>query len=230
MDESATPWRALESPTVTGPPSDPARSRRPLAFAGFAIAGVLAAGAFALAASGGGGSIVVPSRDPGTGTAQHREPAATGAPGSARLVVEVVGAVRKPGVYEFAPGSRVRDALAAAGGYGPRVDAGKADHDLNLAAPLRDGDQIRVASRDERGSPAAGGGGAGSGGTAPAIVDLNHATAAELDALPGVGPVTAAKIIAARDQQSFASVDDVKTRKIVGAATLEKIRALVSVR
>ena len=96
---------------------------------------------------------------------------------------------------------------------------------------------MHVPSRDEAigsgpGGPAASGGVTGGGSTGSGsggIVDLNRATAAELDALPGIGPATAAKIIAAREQQRFASVDDLGTRKIVGQAMLAKIRSLVTV-
>lgn len=230
MDESAAPWRALEAPAEPGPQADPAARHKSLVVAAFATAAVLAVAAFALASSGDTGSVIVgPGASVGPGAERS---ALTGSPDAAgvRLIIEVVGAVRRPGVYDFAPGSRVGDAVAAAGGYGPRVDADRAGRELNLAAPLRDGDQVRVASRDDPAPPGAGGAGGGTSAVPGGLVDLNRATAAELDALPGVGPVTAAKILAARDEQPFGSVDDLRTRKILGAATLEKLRALVTVR
>jgi competence protein ComEA len=101
---------------------------------------------------------------------------------------------------------------------------------LNLAAPLTDGAQVRVPSRDDAagrgaGSSGTGSGGAGSGGP----VDLNTATSSELDALPGIGPVTAAKIIASREERPFSAVDDLQARKLVGASTFAKLAGLVTV-
>jgi competence protein ComEA len=151
------------------------------------------------------------------------------------LVVEVGGAVARPGVYRLPAGSRVTDAIAAAGGFGARVDAGLADRQLNLAAAVRDGDEIHVPARGEQGTSGgqASGGRAGgtsvAGGTTPTAIDLNTATPEQLDTLPGVGPVTAAKIVAARQERSFSSVDDLGTRKVLGPAALDKIRALVTV-
>jgi competence protein ComEA len=149
------------------------------------------------------------------------------------VVVEVAGAVVRPGVYRLAPGARVADAIAAAGGYGPRIDLNRATAELNLAARVADGDRIIVPSRDDP----AGAGTPGPGTSPPSAaaptaagpVDLNKATADELDALPGVGPVTVAKIIASRTAHAFHSIDDLVNRKLVGQAEFAKIRKLVTV-
>ena len=152
----------------------------------------------------------------------------------ATVVVDVEGAVVSPGVHELPDGSRVGDAIAAAGGYAPAVDIAAASHTLNLAARLTDGQQIHVPALGETAAPlATAGGGGGGGGASPApaggLVDINHATADELDTLPGVGPVTAQKIIDARTAAPFTSVDELQSRGVVGASTFEKLRDLITV-
>jgi competence protein ComEA len=177
----------------------------------------------------GDGSVVGPGVDTPFGSG---DVAAAGA----QIVVDVVGAVMRPGVYHLAIGSRVGDAITAAGGFGPRVDADAVGAGLNLAAPLKDGDQVRVPSRDDSASAGAGGtpGGGGAagagGGSTGTPVDLNSATEAELDALPGIGPVTAGKIIEARTQSPFKVVGDLLSRKLVSQKTFDQIKALVTVR
>jgi competence protein ComEA len=225
VDDAAAPWRALETTDTPGDTAGPNRLRRVLVVAGLSVAALLAVAAFVLAAtSGGGDGLALAGEVPRNSPGDSLGPVASASGG---VVVEVVGAVRQPGVYRLAVGARVGDAVAAAGGYGARLDATRAGRELNLAARVSDGDQIRVPSRDD---PPAGGLAPGGGSSpATAIVHLNSATAAQLDSLPGIGPVTAAKILAARDKQPFAAIDDLRTRKLVGASTFDKIRALIAV-
>ena len=137
------------------------------------------------------------------------------------LVVDVEGAVVRPGIFELPAGSRVADAVAAAGGYSDQADLAAAAAQVNLAATLRDGQQIVV--------PLIGAATGGeSGGGTSGLVDLNTATPEELDALPGIGPVTVQKIVAARTEQPFTSLDELVTRKVLTNAQVDKIRDLVT--
>ncbi len=249
MDPKPAPWRVLEDPVGAAPggeaprpgaasvsaPAPPLVSR--WAVVTCAVAGLLAIGAFLLAAGSSSGSVAVeggaPLTSPGLRAGSSPD-AATAVAASGRIVVvEVVGAVDHPGVFRLPAGSRVGDLVAAAGGYGARVDTDRAAHDLNLAAPLADGDQIRVPSRDDpaRAPGATAGSGTPKGSAAAgAPIDLNRATAEQLDTLPGIGPATAAKILASRAEQPFASVDDLRTRKLIGEKTFGKLKDLVTVR
>ena len=230
MDPSSAPWRALEP----AEPDPPALEPQPRAISWVAVAIVLAVaggalGAFLLASHPG--TVITIDGATARDTGSDAVGASEGSAGTRRneVVVEVGGAVAHPGLYRLPAGSRIGDAITAAGGYGPRVDAVAADARLNLAALLHDGDEVHVPGRDEIDAaasvgptPPAGGGGAG-------LVDLNSATAEQLDTLPGIGPATAAKIIAAREERRFASVDELGSRGVVGTATLAKIRPLVTV-
>jgi competence protein ComEA len=141
---------------------------------------------------------------------------------TARLFVDVVGAVRRPGLYRLPDGARVADAVARAGGR-----TGKAQIELlNLAARVADGEQVVVPRRGTAGMPAA----AGAGGAAPSgPVHLNSATIEQLDALAGVGPVTAQKIVDYRQQHGgFKSVDELDAVPGIGPARLENLRGLVA--
>ncbi|HET9521149.1 MAG TPA: ComEA family DNA-binding protein [Candidatus Limnocylindrales bacterium] len=246
MDRSAAPWRVLEEQVSDGvagaADGSPGRGAAgaPLAglgwgtLAAIAVAAVLAVAAFLIAATGPGGTVAVDTADGGSGFAGpgSADPGG-GTPAGTEIVVDVQGAVVKPGVLHLPAGSRVGDAIASAGGYGPRVDAERAGRELNLAATLKDGDRVVVPSRDDPPATVGGGGGGGEGGSGRetgGLVDLNSATTSELDALPGVGPVTAQKIIDARAEQPFASVEDLRDRKIVGASAFERLRELVTVR
>jgi competence protein ComEA len=180
------------------------------------------------------GSFTAGARD-ADGTRQVGKAAPTGAPSQAdessrTLLVHVVGSVRRPGVYSLVTGSRVIDAVTAAGGM--LSDA--APSAVNLARAVTDGEQVVVPDQDEAEKTTALAGASGGGGNAPgtrAPIDLNAADAAALDGLPGVGPATAAKIIADRETNGpFASTGDLTRVPGIGEKKLAQLEGLICVR
>jgi competence protein ComEA len=153
------------------------------------------------------------------------------------IVVDVAGAVTRPGLVELPGGARIGEAIAAAGGYAPDADLGAAAA-INLARVLADGEQVRVPRIGENPAvaastpaTAAGGGGAnagGGGGGGGGLVDLNTATPEQLEALPGIGAVTVQKIVAARQERPFTSLDDAVQRGVIHRGQLEDIRELAT--
>lgn len=237
MPQNPTPpWRSLDGPgstSATSPaPTDPQAGPAPAAhgrlIATVVVALTCVALAFALAATATSSAEVVVEGGTVLAPATMSSAEALTVPAAAgEIVVEIVGAVREPGVFRLAAGSRVADLVERAGGFGPRVDTERTTRDVNLAATLRDGDRVRVPSRDDplETTPEAASEPSGSG-----PLDLNTATAEQLDTLPGVGPVTVEKILAARDEAPFTSVDDLRTRGLVGEKTFERIRDAITVR
>lgn len=181
------------------------------------------------------GSSAVGESEVGATVAESKSPERT-------LLVHVVGAVRRPGVYGLNEGARVRDAVDAAGG----LLGSAAQASVNLARVVADGEQIYVPTQDEvekgvghnvgspgvqpqTGAPGSPTGGAAAGPSMP--VNINTADAALLDTLPGIGPTTAAKIVAEREANGpFASVDDLGRVSGIGAKKLEDLKGLVVTR
>ena len=182
--------------------------------------------------------VIAGHRLAGAGAARAPEVAAPLEPVSAplssqRFVVHVVGAVRRPGLYRLREGARVADAVARAGGATRRANL----TGLNLAAPLVDGTQVLVPARVAVGVGAVvpqvgeGGDAASSGvGALPAQkLSLSNATAEQLDELPGVGPITAQKILDYRAEHGpFRSVDDLDAVPGIGPTRIEQLRDLVT--
>ena len=134
------------------------------------------------------------------------------------LVVDVAGAVRRPGLVRLSRGARVSDAIARAGG----LTRGAARDAVNLAAPVSDGQQVLVPAR---GAAAPGG---GSPGASAGPVSLSSATPEQLDTLPGVGPVTAEKIVAYRQQHGpFTSASGLDAIPGIGPARIDALKGLV---
>jgi competence protein ComEA len=161
------------------------------------------------AAQGGGAAPVVAST-----------PSASSAP----IIVDVAGLVRRPGVYEFVVGDRVIDAVERAGGARPGADLSG----LNLAAPLADGTQIMVPKQGAAG--ATGSTSSDGSSSSGALININSASATELEELSGIGEVLAAAIVDYRTENGpFASVDELEDVSGIGPSTLEEIRDQVTV-
>lgn len=174
-------------------------------------------------AAGGAGADV---RTRNGGAPSGAATAAAGVPSGAELYVHVTGAVNRPGLVTLAVGTRVVDAIAAAGGLSAGADAAA----INLARELRDGEQVVVPKQGE--APAGGGVGSSGGGagSASGLVNLNSADQAALEALPHIGPALAARIIAWRKEHGgFTSIDDLREVSGIGEKTFADLAPLVTV-
>lgn len=175
------------------------------------------------------GALLFVMRAP-TGEPVALEPAPTERP----IAVHIVGAVPRPGLYEFPEGARIQDAIDAAGGLLAEAD----ESSLNLAALLEDGQQLNIPFREgaelpstlpTAGSPGESFPTPSSGGSED-LVNINTATLDELDALPGIGPTTAQKIIDYRDENGpFNQIEDIMNVSGIGPTTFENIQDLITV-
>lgn len=136
---------------------------------------------------------------------------------SATIRIDIEGAVKVPGLYELAGDSRVEDAITAAGGLSGEADTALIAKTINRAQKLVDGGKLYIPTLSSS-SPAVAGSHTG-------LISVNSASESELDTLPGVGPVTAQKIIAGRP---YNTIEELVTKKAVGQSTFEKIKALIS--
>ena len=161
------------------------------------------------------------------GDGSEGRPAQTVQGPSAEVVVHVVGQVLAPGVVTLPGGSRVADAVEAAGGSTPEADLAA----LNLARVLQDGEQVAVPRPGEQPPTGAAVAAAGTSGTAPAgVVDLNQADVSALDGLPGIGPVLAQRIVEWRVRNGgFTTVEELREVTGIGSTVLESLRTLVRV-
>jgi competence protein ComEA len=243
MDPVAPDWRSIGDAPAPGAPRERSRvALSPARQATWVVAGLLAALVFgaaialALMPSTGGVTIDTLAADQVGGAPVDDVVAARSigrTPGTIEqtlLVVDVEGAVARPGLVRVPAGGRVGDAVRIAGGFAADADLAAAADALNLAQQVTDGLKVVVpAIGDARSTSGVGLAVADPAGGAGTPIDLNRATESALDALPGVGPATIAKIVAARAESPFRSVDELRSRGIVGEATFAKLRDLVTV-
>lgn len=147
------------------------------------------------------------------------------------IVVEISGSVEKPGVYKLVAGSRVEDGLIAAGGLSAAADREWVEKNINRAAKLSDGQKIFIPDKQSNLQSANKNGGYQSvstvlGDKITSLVNINTASAKELDTLPGIGPVYAQKII---EQRPYSTTEELVSKKIIPNSTYEKIKDRISV-
>lgn len=139
------------------------------------------------------------------------------------ISVDVSGAVKRPGVYQLKDGARIEDSIKASGGFSENVNSEYVSKYLNMAQKLSDGSKVYVPAEGESGPTIQTASGSNSN---QSKVNINTASQAEIEALPGIGPVTAAKIISTR---SYQSIEELSSKKVVSKAVFEKIKDSVVV-
>jgi len=190
----------------------PELSRSQIVLYGAVALALLLVGARAIRSEGGDGAASAAAAAPSTGSAEFSVSSSSG-----DVVVDVAGAVHRPGVYRLPAGARVVDAIGRAGG--PAGDAML--EGINRAARLADGQQVVVPERGPGGAAATAG-----ATTEDGPISLGSATAEQLETIDGIGPVTAAKIVEYRDQHGgLSSVDQLDQVSGIGPATMESLRS-----
>lgn len=238
MNQAMPDWRTFSTRAEATGEVDPPGGRpepAPMATLPWALVGSVAAGVAALLVglvillavlAGGLAAPGAPAPRPpeastsGLGTAWELPAVEPAAGRAVEIVVDVAGAVAEPGLRRLRAGDRVGDAIAAAGGFAPRADLVATASGLNLAEPLSDGMKVYVPVLGTAAARPASGDGSG-------LIDINSADQALLESLPGVGPVTAQRIMEARAEQRFGSVDELRARGVLGNAVFEDVRDLV---
>jgi competence protein ComEA len=196
----------------------PDLSRSQIALYGAVAVLLLLLGARAIRAEGSSSSSTSSSFSSSGGGGKLSFGSGSGSGGGGDVVVDVTGAVARPGVYRLPAGARVTDAVDRAGGAtgAAMLEA------VNLAARLADGQQVVVPEKGSAGAPLA----AAAGASEEGPINLGTATVEQLDTIDGIGPVTAQKIVEYRDQQGgLASVDQLDQVSGIGPATMQSLRS-----
>ncbi len=143
------------------------------------------------------------------------------------IMVDVAGAVIRPGVYKVSSDARIHDVLVAAGGISDDADREWVDRRINLAAKVSDGTKLYIPFEGDPAAPdVLSNSGPGSSSLVDKQINMNTASQSELESLSGIGPVTAQKII---DSRPYSTVDELVTKKVLGSKVFEKIKEKITV-